>query len=627
MFIKPYEYSCDYTKPLSLANAELAVAFLPVFSEATRGYITDKLRLRQKRGGCSRTVEELRFVIKPFGAEANDEAYELLLGRTTEIGAQDPRSLLLGFAALLQLADQGEMYEGRLFSFPNHPFRAYRTYLPAPDRFKEFYEAVDMIAYYQYNTMTMEVGGAMEYRLHPEINQEWAAWAKPFRENPGSAGEMQNSMPWLKNSLDADNAEGHVLTQAQVRELIEYCNARGIEVYPEVPTMSHANYLLLPHREFAEIREDPNPDVYCPNAPGLYDYVFDVMGEIIDVFRPRYVHIGHDELYNAGVCPRCKGQLPYVLYSNDIIRIHDWLAEKGIKCMMWGEKLLPAFKGTCGYGGAGMIRQQTDGSWKSVSPVLYECVTMLPRDILMLHWYWSFDKELDKVYGEYGYPMAYGNSCLLSMEDWEHRREGTLGAAVSNWGSFEDEYMQRNMQYYALVGNAYILAGYGFDSNAKARGDEIDKVIAEIYRYRHMDAPPEPVRVVHTTDYGIPYTYFYDGAYVDDRLYLLGEYRLTYDDGFTASLPVRYGSNISNCGTADKQGQSIADTMMTDKKPYRLSEQYREVAGKAIPRTVDGTVWYETEYPNPHPGHRLASYSYEPVIREAAVRTRSLRIG
>ena len=82
------------------------------------------------------------------------------------------RGQLYGAYTLLQQAydNGGKIPGGVIFNVPQCSFRGLKVYLPAPDALEEFYRTVDFLLYYRCNTVIIEVGGAMEYRRHPEIN-------------------------------------------------------------------------------------------------------------------------------------------------------------------------------------------------------------------------------------------------------------------------------------------------------------------------------------------------------------------------------------------------------------------------------------------------------------------------
>ena len=57
---------------------------------------------------------------------------------------------------------------------------------------------------------------------------------------------------------------------------------------------------------------------YCPSNPKSYEILFDIIDEVIEVFKPEeYVHMGHDEVYQLGVCPVCNHPQSYFEVRNE----------------------------------------------------------------------------------------------------------------------------------------------------------------------------------------------------------------------------------------------------------------------------------------------------------------------
>lgn len=273
----------------------------------------------------------------------NEDAFAVLgEGSALTIWANTRNGWLYAACELLHDAQTGggKISGGLRFAAPQCPFRGLKLYLPPKDGLNAFYRIVDMLLYYRYNTVILEVGGAMEYKRHPEINESWESYCREMARYPERADEVQNMFGWVKNSIHFENGGGSWLTQDTVRELIAYCRARGMEVIPEVPSLSHADYLLNAHPELAERSYDPFPDTYCPSNPDSYKLLFDVMDEVIDVFQPRVMQVGHDEIYSICVCETCRKRDAGELLAEDLTKIHDYLAQRGIRLMYWSEKML-----------------------------------------------------------------------------------------------------------------------------------------------------------------------------------------------------------------------------------------------------------------------------------------------
>lgn len=136
------------------------------------------------------------------------------------------RGMIYSAVTLRQLSEFDELYAGELSDSPDCEFRGYRAYLPGRKSFQEFYDIVDFLVDYKYNYISLEVGGAMEYKHHPEINQKWAEFAAETHRYSDRASEIQNGYPWAKNSIHTDNAEGDILSQDEVRHLFIFAFIR-----------------------------------------------------------------------------------------------------------------------------------------------------------------------------------------------------------------------------------------------------------------------------------------------------------------------------------------------------------------------------------------------------------------
>ncbi len=525
----------------------------------------------------------------------HEEGYAIRIDpQAVHLYATGERGLLYATVTLLQLQECGELVAGLLYDRPVCPVRGYRVFLPGRANIPTFYAMVDLLAYYKYNYIVLEIGGAMEYKRHPEINEAWLQFCHEVHSKHGRAIEIQQrTYPWAKNSIHCDNGDGGVLTQEECRNLRDYCVSRGLEVIPECPTMSHSDYICLAHRELAERQNDDYPDTYCPNHPDTYPLVFDLLEEVIEVFTPKHMHIGHDEMYSIGLCERCRDKDPVDLYVDDIKKTKAFLDERGIETWMWGEKLLDAVEDNgCACGGAGWSRPMNGGI--CTVPALWPCRDKLPTGLHYMHWYWRFGNHHDKVYHDRGYHMVFGNFSALSINDWKMRiRWGAQGGFVSNWGSFHEEYMQRNLQYLNLVAAAYAFWCPDFTDKKPEKYHPL--ALRECNRLYRRNIK-HPLTVVHATTGRMAYKTFYDGVFIEDEVYNIGRYELTYADGTIAYLPVRYGTNIT-CAQIDN--------------PY-ASTAFREVSYTTMPERHGAQLYYACAYENPHPDKQISGFRYLP---------------
>ena len=530
------------------------------------------------------------------------ESYAVVVrdGRIRLYGA-DARGLIYAVSTFKQLLEHDALREMVLYDYPDKAVRGYRVFTPGRQSFDAFREMVDMLVEYKYNAIMIEIGGAMEYKRHPEINEKWVEFCEEVHQSPYEAARIQQfTHPWPKNSIHADNGAGSFITQEEMRTLIAYCRERGLEVIPEVPTLSHSDYIVMAHPDIREREADTYPDTYCPSNPKSYELVFDILDEILGVFQPSQVNIGHDECYTLAQCPLCRDKDPVDLFVDDIVRIHEYLKARGIRTIMWSEKFidnvyLPEPDGTIhGYGGTG------DEAWGI--PRMIGCVGKIPTDVILLHWYWSLcTGEREKELQEMGYPMLYGNFRSTSLKDYRDRIGGVAGGFVSNWGAFEPEYMQRNGQNFGLLVTAWSFWSPEYTDSMEEMLRE--KVTKELYqRYRRAQGS-HVIELLHTTDHSRPYKTFYDGYYIVPEDWQIGRYLLTYTDGTTAELPIIYGYNIR---TQKKEMDSLYDAAEAK------SNASIEAVGASCPELRDGTLFYRTAYADPYPEKQLQSIVCEP---------------
>lgn len=535
----------------------------------------------------------------------NSEAYLLEISEkseTVDLYGASVRGLIYAAATLRSLIEAGKLSSLILFDYPEKEVRGYRVYTPGSAYIPKFKEMIDMLVEYKYNALMIEVGGAMEYKRHPEINAAWVEFCKEVSVSPEAAQNIQNNTYyWMKDSIHFDNGNGGFITQDEMRDLIRYCREREIDVYPEVPTLSHSDYIVRAHRELNERAEDNYPDTYCPSHPDTYKIVFDIIDEVLEVFGSEYVNIGHDEFYTAAKCPRCKDKSPSELYVGDIVKIRDYLATKGVKPIIWADKM---FKNI-------IIRYDENDPLmpfganpypKKDIPALYEVKELLPNDVTLLNWSWKYETIKDEekeLVEEKKFSMLYGNFCAHALKDYKERIARTRGGFVSNWGSVEEKYMQRNMQNFNLVSTAWIFWNGDYDNSMCAKVLEKTKVL--LYNRYKASLGKDVIEITHATEYYEPFRPFYDGRFIVDEEFHLGNHVLTYADGSVEKLPVYYGYNIASSKT-DLSAEEYAASGMAE---------HKEPVGASLPIYENGALRFKAAYKNPHPEKQIASVTYE----------------
>lgn len=544
--------------------------------------ISEKVRIAAANRFC---IHE-----ESYGLEIYDE--EIILSSPSN------RGLIYAAVTLAQIIQAGKMQKGIIFDYPDKDIRGYRVYTPGIKSLESFKHMVDMLVYYKYNSIIIEVGGAMEYKKHPIINEKWTEFCRKVNKSPNEADRIQGQYSWAKNSIHSENGDGSYISQELMRDIINYCKERELKVIPEVPSLSHSDYIVMAYPELNERKEDEFPDTYCPSNPKSYEVLFDIIDEVAEVFQPEYINIGHDEFYTAAKCEKCKEKDPVDLYVTDITKINDYLKRKNIKTIMWGEKV---------YGDVQVV--DADGKVYPVGgaaqpeydiPRLAECAGKIPKDIMLLQWYWSLcTGEMERKICDMGYRMVYGNFRAIALENYRERISIVDGGFVSNWGSVEPEYMQRNGQNYSLLTTAYIFWNRNYDNSMKRVLE--DKVKKELYEKYKKSLGKDIIEIVHTTDYFRKYKAFYCGYYIVPDDWIIGWYTVTYTDKETVKLPVIYGYNIRSSTKDGRLGVESAESIVTSDI---------EVMGATYPFAKNGKMYYKTAYVNPCPDKEIDNIVY-----------------
>ncbi|MBQ9117196.1 MAG: family 20 glycosylhydrolase [Clostridia bacterium] len=354
-------------------------------------------------------------------------------------------ALMYAITALLQLEKDGAFRKCRIDDHPEQELRGFHMGLP---RIEKLEFAKSLLRYVlipmRYNMLFIEFNAQMRFDRHPEINEGWI-----------DACEKHKKGLQPKIAHEEMGAEGTVLEKADVRRLIDWADELGLEVIPEIQSLSHVQYITNVHPEIAEREEtayvtadtrseDARPDdfyphSYCPSLQASYDIIYDIIDEVVEVVRPRrYVHMGHDEVYQIGLCPRCKGKDHAELYAKHVNAMYSYLKKKGLGMVIWSDMLQPT------------ERYKT-----------FPAVNMIPKDILLLDfiWYFHFDMDLEDNLLPYGFKVGMGNLYSSHYPRFSSRiaKQGICGGQVSTWTAATEKWFANLGKFFDVTYTAEML--------------------------------------------------------------------------------------------------------------------------------------------------------------------------
>ena len=300
----------------------------------------------------------------PLEVPSQPEGYLLdVRPSVTVLAGRAARGVWDGVQTLRQLVrfeEDGVRISGvRIMDWPALAVRGWHFSSVHADEVATFRRLVDLFTLLKFNTLIIEVDDNMKYDRHPDI-----------------AGEK-------------------ALSKSQLAELVAYAKERQFEVIPQVQTFGHFSYVLN-KEAYKGLAENLEPNkkwgryTYCPSNPETYKLVFDMFDEVIEVFKPKYFHIGHDEIAFAdvGKCERCKARLPKDLLAEDVKKLYDYLTAKGLKVMMWCDP----------------FEVERNGG-----PPLNtaEALPLIPKDIIICEWHYDAAQNFPslKFFKEKGFPV------------------------------------------------------------------------------------------------------------------------------------------------------------------------------------------------------------------------------
>ena len=109
-------------------------------------------------------------------------------------------------------------------------------------------------------------------------------------------------------------AYGGYYTQDQLRELVSYAADRGITIVPEIEMPGHSEEVLAAYPELSCSHEPYKDSDLCPGSVATYDFMENVLLEVMDIFPSEYIHVGGDEAVmkawdNCLLCQRMMKEL------------------------------------------------------------------------------------------------------------------------------------------------------------------------------------------------------------------------------------------------------------------------------------------------------------------------------
>ncbi len=292
------------------------------------------------------------------------EGYELIVDRKSVlISANSPAGLFYGVQSLMQLLPAevySEKFENgisweipcvRITDKPRFNWRGMHLDVSRhffPVEFVKKY--IDLIAMHKMNIfhwhLTDDNGWRIEIKKYPLLT-EVAAWRVDrekihWREvTPPEPGEEANY--------------GGFYTQEEIKEVVQYASDRFVTIVPEIEMPGHSCEVFAAYPELSCKGENlyvqpgsywPNLDIFCAGKEETFEFIENVLLEVMELFPAEYIHIGGDEADKTRwkECRHCQQRIKDEKLANEdelqsyfIRRVEKFLNYHSKKLIGWDE--------------------------------------------------------------------------------------------------------------------------------------------------------------------------------------------------------------------------------------------------------------------------------------------------
>ncbi len=204
---------------------------------------------------------------------------------------------------------------------------------------------IDAIAHYKMNRLHLHLtdaaGWRVEIKRYPRLTQ-FAAWRSHKLWKDWWYGDR------LYKEENSANAHGGYYTQEDIREIVQYATDRYITIIPEIEMPAHSEEVLTAYAQLSCTHEPYKQADFCVGNEETFEFLENVLTEIMELFPSQYIHIGGDEAGKVswGTCPLCTQRMEEEgltdvneLQSYLIERIERFVNSKGRSIIGWDEIL------------------------------------------------------------------------------------------------------------------------------------------------------------------------------------------------------------------------------------------------------------------------------------------------
>lgn len=217
---------------------------------------------------------------------------------------------------------------------------------------KYILETIDQLALLKMNTLHLHLvddqGWRLEIKKYPKLTEIGG-----FRVDQEDKHWDARGTPELGEKA----TYGGFYTQEDIKEIVAYATKRGVNVVPEIEMPAHVMSAIAAYPELSCFQKPimvpsggvwPITEIYCAGKESTFEFLENVLVEVMELFPSQYIHIGGDEATktNWEICPDCSNRVQEEglanveeLQSYFIRRMERFISAKGRTLIGWDEIL------------------------------------------------------------------------------------------------------------------------------------------------------------------------------------------------------------------------------------------------------------------------------------------------
>ncbi len=226
---------------------------------------------------------------------------------------------------------------------------------------------------------------------------------------------------------------GGFYTKDQIREIVQYSADRHITIVPEIEMPGHCMPALISYPELLCEGVEPHPDtggsysnVFCAGKDLTFEFLENVMTEVLELFPSKFIHIGADEVWKGHweKCSDCAKRMDdegladtHELQSWFVRKMDKWLADRDRRLVGWDEILE-----------GGLAEGATVMSWRGVSGGV--AAAKQGRDVVMSptsHCYFDY------AYNNISTEKVYAFNPVVDDLETDEEKARVLGGQANVW--------------------------------------------------------------------------------------------------------------------------------------------------------------------------------------------------